>query len=168
MKYLTLKQIQIKLNVPQHVLIHLCEKGVIEPDVTDTAGRGKWRQFSERNLFEFAVALELRKYQIPLSVIRAILTLLTSFERNARKAKNDFKLPESITSSNPELLLHVYEGETVIIGAGKGLLFGFDLTEVLSSKSGQVKIEKLSKLPAEFKSSLTINLSKIAEQVGAS
>ena len=29
---ITLKQIQLRLGVPQHVLIHLCEKGVIAPN----------------------------------------------------------------------------------------------------------------------------------------
>ena len=46
-KPLTLGQIQDILNVPQHVLIHLCEKGVILPDFSDTKGRGQSRLFSK-------------------------------------------------------------------------------------------------------------------------
>ena len=33
---ITLKEVQLRLGVPQHVLIHLCEKGVIEPDFAES------------------------------------------------------------------------------------------------------------------------------------
>lgn len=72
---LTLKQIQAKLSVRQHVLIHLCEKGVIEPDIQETEGRGLHRKFSSRNLFEFAVALAIRRYEIPVMTTAAIIKL---------------------------------------------------------------------------------------------
>ena len=64
-----LKEVQLRLGVPQHVLIHLCEKGVIEPDFADTSGRGKRREFSQRNLFEFAVALALRQFELPVATM---------------------------------------------------------------------------------------------------
>ena len=37
-KPLTLGQIQNILDIPQHVLIHLCEKGVISPDFLTLKG----------------------------------------------------------------------------------------------------------------------------------
>lgn len=42
---LTLKAVQLKLGVPQHVLIHLCENRVVERDFAETAGRGKRRKY---------------------------------------------------------------------------------------------------------------------------
>lgn len=61
---IALKEVQLKLGVPQHVLIHLSEKGVIVPDFAETSGRGKRREFSDRNLFDFGVALALRGFEI--------------------------------------------------------------------------------------------------------
>jgi hypothetical protein len=37
---MTLKEVQLRLGVPQHVLIHLCEKGVVEPEVAETSVGG--------------------------------------------------------------------------------------------------------------------------------
>lgn len=162
MDNLTLKQIQLKLNVPQHVLIHLCEKGVITPDITETKGRGQHREFSNRNLFEFAVALELRKYQIPILVVKAIIQLLSSFEHNAKKANSKFHLPKSILKPNPVLLLFIERGERLVIGMGKELIFEWDLATAL--KSGKVKFEKLKDFPKNSQSCLQINLSEIAEK----
>ena len=36
----TLSEIARRLDVPQHRLIHLCEKGVIVPEIHGAAGRG--------------------------------------------------------------------------------------------------------------------------------
>ena len=82
---LTLGQIQKHLDVPQHILIHLCEKGVITPDFADTEGRGRARAFSKRNLLEFALALHIRKFQIPVMVTKAILSVLRKFEEKVEK-----------------------------------------------------------------------------------
>ena len=162
---LALKEIQLRLGVPQHVLIHLCEKGVIEPDVTDTAGRGKWRRFSTRNLFEFAVALELRKYQIPITVVGAIIKLLGSFERSAQRSLSHFELPASITGSSPHLILYIYDGETLVFKMGEKGLFAFNLAKALEADSGNVRVEKLDKLPSKFRSYLTVNLSELAREI---
>ncbi len=56
MTRVTLTQAAWVLRVPQHKLIHLCEKGVVVPEIHDARGRGSSRGFSRRNLFEFAVA----------------------------------------------------------------------------------------------------------------
>ena len=55
----TLPEVVRLRGKPQHRLIDLCEKAVIQPDLRDVEGRGKSRRFSERNL-EFGVALRLR------------------------------------------------------------------------------------------------------------
>ena len=78
---ITLKQVQLRFGVPQHVLIHLCEKGVVAPDFADASGRGKRRKFSRRNLFEFGVALSLRKFELPIATVGLVVRLLRSFER---------------------------------------------------------------------------------------
>ena len=87
---LSLGQIQDYLDTPQHVLIHLCEKGVIIPDFADTDGRGRFRQFSRRNLLEFAIALHIRKFQIPVMATKAIINVLRKFEEKVRDKADNF------------------------------------------------------------------------------
>jgi DNA-binding transcriptional MerR regulator len=53
----TLSEIARRLDVPQHKLIHLCEKGVVVPEIHDAAGRGSSRVFSANNFLELAVAV---------------------------------------------------------------------------------------------------------------
>ena len=62
----TLSDLARRLETPQHRLIHLCEKGVIVPEVSDAAGRGSSRSFSPMNYLEFAVALRLRDTFVPV------------------------------------------------------------------------------------------------------
>jgi DNA-binding transcriptional MerR regulator len=69
----TLTEAARLLGEPQHRLIYLCEKGVVEPDVQDAGGRGSSRRFSNRNLLEFAVALRLRELELPAAVIAAVV-----------------------------------------------------------------------------------------------
>ena len=82
-----MKEVQLRLGAPQHVLIHLCEKGVVEPDFAETEGRGKRREFSERNLFEFAVALTLRRFELPVATAAVVTRLLRSFARATGKTR---------------------------------------------------------------------------------
>lgn len=112
----TLAEIQEKLGVEQHRLIHLCEKGVITPDYEDAAGRGTMRRFSERNLFEFAVALELRRFLLPVASISPIIQTLKVFEIYVAKKLDAFSLPESL-QGRPTVGLHL------IITEGKHLFF---------------------------------------------
>ena len=93
---LTLTQAARALGVPQHRLIHLCEKHVVVPDLEDARGRGSSRSFSRRNLFEFAVALELRRLELPVNVVRAVLQAVRSFEEATRQRLPEFTLPESL------------------------------------------------------------------------
>jgi DNA-binding transcriptional MerR regulator len=67
------------LGQSQHRLIHLCEKGVIVPDLGEAGGQGSSRRFSARNLLEFEVALKLRELTVPVSSIVAILYRAASF-----------------------------------------------------------------------------------------
>jgi DNA-binding transcriptional MerR regulator len=112
----TLSEIQKLLKTEQHRLIHLCEKGVITPDFEDSSGRGTMRRFSERNLFEFAVALELRRFYLPLTYISPIIKVLRAFEGYAAKKLDLFSLPRSLQNQSAV-------GLRLIIGEGKDLYF---------------------------------------------
>lgn len=84
--HITLKEVQLRLSVPQHVLIHLCEKGVIEPHFAETTGQSKRREFSERNVFEFAVALALRSLEVSVPTTALLVRLLRTFTKAAQHA----------------------------------------------------------------------------------
>jgi DNA-binding transcriptional MerR regulator len=167
---LTLKQIQKKLQTKQHVLIHLCEKGVIEPDYQQTEGRGLHREFSQRNLFEFAVALTIRKYGIPVSTTAAIIRLLKSFERSAQRSLKGFNLLDYLRDANQKLDIHLilYDGEYMIFGlqkAGKLLsATGFDLKKIVAEPTKPLKLDKLDDLPIDFDSYLNLDLKRIAKR----
>jgi len=108
----TLTQAAKALGVAQHKLIHLCEKKVVVPDVHDARGRGSSRKFSKRNLFDFAVALEMRRLELPVSFVQAVLRVLASFEVEARKMLQGFEVPESLlTVRGPRLALIILDGE---------------------------------------------------------
>ena len=112
---ITLKEVQLRLGVPQHVLIHLCEKGVIEPDFAETSGRGKRREFSERNVFEFAVALALRRLELPVATVALLVRILRSFVGSVGKAQPGFVLPESLGQGDADLALSLYDGERLVL-----------------------------------------------------
>lgn len=167
---LTLSQIQEKLDVPQHVLIHLCEKEVIEPDFAQTEGRGKWRRFSKRNLFEFAVALALRKYEIPVLIVKAVIKLLREYETTTQKRIDGFKLPDSIVLKNLLLQLHLFDGRNLCFSIGKkgletpSFVLGFDIQKVLASPNKPIKYRE-AHLPKEYESELRVSLSQIAKNI---
>ena len=125
----TLTQAARALGVPQHKLIHLCEKQVVVPDVQGARGRGSSRQFSKRNLFEFAVALEMRRLELPVSFVQAVLRVLRSFETEVQSAQRDFVLPDSLLADGaPRLQLLILDGERLYFMLTKGndpsLVFG--------------------------------------------
>src|SRR6266852_7944039 len=96
----TLTQAAKTLRVAQHKLIHLCEKKVVIPDVRDARGRGSSREFSKRNLFDFAVALEMRRLELPVSYVQAVLRVLRAFESEAKTLLDEFVLPDSLLVSD--------------------------------------------------------------------
>jgi DNA-binding transcriptional MerR regulator len=161
-KPVTLKEVQLRLGVPQHVLIHLCEKGVIEPDFAETSGRGKRREFSQRNLFEFAVALVLRAFEIPVANTALLIRLLRSFARGISKSLPGFAFPDALIDTGLELALHVYDGDQIVL-AGRGGPLRRPL--ILSAKLGErASVVKLDELPRKFLARLEIDLSEIAKR----
>src|SRR5436309_3098099 len=119
---ITLKEVQLKLGVPQHVLIHLCEKGVVVPDVAEASGRGKRREFSKRNLFEFAVALTLRGFEVSVATTAFVVRLLRSFERATAKLVPEFELPGFVLAKGVEIDLHFLDGRQLVFHAHGGPL----------------------------------------------
>lgn len=161
---IALKEVQLRLGVPQHVLIHLCEKGVIEPDFAETSGRGKRREFSRRNLFEFGVALALRRLELPVATVALLVRVLRSFTRAVNNAVPGFTVPESLAEGDAAFALHLYDGERLVLVASspslrKPLLLSAKLSEA------PPRVAKLASLPERYEARLDLNLSEIAQNV---
>lgn len=109
----TLSGIARRLDVPQHRLIHLCEKGVVVPEIHDAAGRGSSRVFSADNFLELEVALRLRDMMLPVGVVGAIIHVLHRFGKEL-EVKADASLAESLRGPNsPELRIILSDGEAI-------------------------------------------------------
>jgi DNA-binding transcriptional MerR regulator len=115
----TLSEIARRLDVPQHRLIHLCEKGVVVPDVHGAAGRGSSRVFSSRNFLELALALRLREMMLPVVAVGAIVHVLRAFEAQLQRDLPHFALADSLRQARAtELRVIVSDGETVYFSLG--------------------------------------------------
>ncbi|HVW30432.1 MAG TPA: hypothetical protein VHC69_33980 [Polyangiaceae bacterium] len=160
---IALKEVQLRLGVPQHVLIHLCEKGVIEPDFAETSGRGKRREFSRRNVFEFAVALALRRLELPVATIALLVRVLRSFLRAVAKADPGFLIPESLVGDGAELSLRLYDAEQLVLVI-RGFAFG--KPRLLSAKLSDAppRVAKLESAPRPYQTCIEIDLSEIARR----
>jgi hypothetical protein len=164
---ITLKEVQLRLGVPQHVLIHLCEKGVIEPDFAETSGRGKRREFSQRNLFEFAVALALRRFELSVATTALIVRVVRSLVKAIGRASPGFELLDALLGRKVDLRLHLYEGDLLVLAAGgeglqRPLLLGAHIGDPSSPPRAPVRVSKLSEVPATFEARLELDLSEIA------
>jgi len=136
----TLTQAARLLREPQHRLIYLCEKGVVEPDLQDAKGRGSSRLFSARNLLEFAVALRLRELEIPAAVVGAVIYVLRAFEQRVAAEIAGFQLPASLREPKaPDLRAVIADGRRLYftLRAGKApakVFGGLDLRALGSSR----------------------------------
>jgi hypothetical protein len=136
----TLTEAARSLGEPQHRLIYLCEKGVVQPDLEDAKGRGSSRRFWARNLLEFAVALRLRELELPASVIGAVTYTLRAFERKVQDQIRTFRLPESLRgAAAPDLRVLISDGRLYLsLGTGKNspkVYGGIELRRVASGKA---------------------------------
>jgi hypothetical protein len=167
---ITLKEVQLRLGVPQHVLIHLCEKSVIEPDFAETSGRGKRREFSKRNLLEFAVALALRKLDLPVATAGLMIRVLRYFSSAMAKVVPGFDLPGSLLEDRVAFDLHLFDGDMmVLVGRAGGLKaplqIGTRISGALHGSATKPRVLRLGNLPAAFDVCLTVNLVAIARRV---
>lgn len=143
------------LGVPQHRLIHLCEKEVVVPEVRPARGRGSSRRFSHRNLFEFAVALELRRLQLPVRVAWAVLRSLRRFEDVTRKTLPAFALPDSLVGTKSVEV-------SALLVDGTGLYFSVSRTDGRRSLVGGLDIGK-----ANSRSSMKLSPRRLSERDAA-
>lgn len=174
MNEFALSEVENVFNAPQHVLIHLCEKKVVIPDIRQTEGRGKFRRFSVKNVFEFAVALELKKYQIPLVLIKALLLVLSA---TYKKVESEVST-QSIAHMLQEIYsaLYIYDGTYIVLdfadqrASAKSVqsklraMFGIDLKSVFERNNPSNKLQRLQELPNGFTSYLRIDLSNLANK----
>jgi hypothetical protein len=92
-------------------------------------------------LFEFAVALELRRLELPLNVVRAVLQTIRSFEGATRRQIPDFTLPESLVGVRAlDVSALLLDGSTLYFSVGdksarKRMIGGVELSK--SSKRSQ-------------------------------
>jgi DNA-binding transcriptional MerR regulator len=115
----TLSEISRRLDVPQHRLIHLCEKGVVAPDIQGAAGRGSSRVFSSRNFLELAVALRLRDMMLPVAAVGGIIHVLRALEDRLSVDIPDFSLSESLRDKwSPDLRIIIGDGQTIFFSLG--------------------------------------------------
>ena len=115
----TLSEIARRLDVSQHRLIHLCEKGVVVPDVHGAAGRGSSRVFSSRNFLELAVALRLRDMMLPVAAVGAVIRVIEAFERQLQKDLPHLALADSLRDDRaPDLRMIISDGETIFFSLG--------------------------------------------------
>ncbi len=125
----TLSEIARRLDVPQHRLIHLCEKGVVVPDVHGAAGRGSSRVFSSRNFLELTVALRLRDMMLPVAAVGAVVHVLRAFDERLQQDLPHFTLADSLRDDRaPDLRVIISDGQTIFFSLGAAgkqpMLFG--------------------------------------------
>jgi hypothetical protein len=125
----TLAQVSRLLHEPQHRLIYLCEKGAVAPDLGDARGRGSSRVFSERNILEFALVLRLRKLELPVTVVAAVVRVLRRFADVVRTSEPGFDIVTSLRGPNAvDLRILVKDGEQLFFllaaSTGPAKLFG--------------------------------------------
>jgi hypothetical protein len=167
---ITLKEVQLRLAVPQHVLIHLCEKRVVDPDFAETAGRGKRREFSERNVFEFGVALALRRFELPVLTTGIVVRVLRGFARTLERQLPKLEFPRSLAEGRLGLELLLYEGDQLVLvgtasSLSRPLLLGARIGGALRGAGTTPRVTKLDSLPEHFEARMQVDLCEIARKV---
>lgn len=180
MESISITQAAKALGVAPHKLIHLCERKVVTPQVRDARGRGTSRQFSKRNLFEFAVALEMRRIELPVSFVRAVLRVLRAFEAELHSQQHDFVLPDTLLQKGaPEVRLLILDGERLYfhvrqVSSAEFVLGGVNIRHP-QARGRARKHETVGRLlPAQAKEALSaahtrteVDLSRIARGLQA-
>jgi DNA-binding transcriptional MerR regulator len=151
----TLADIARRFGVPQHRLIHLCEKHIVVPDVHDAAGRGSSRVFSTRNVLELAVALRVRDLMLPLTVAGAIVHVLRALEAKLQEDVPHFSLVASLRTANPlDLRAIVSDGRSIYFSLAKAgddpKLFGGGPLEPADGTLQQVQVREAAEAGGGF------------------
>lgn len=150
----TLADVARRLDVPQHRLIHLCEKRVVVPDVKDADGRGSSRVFSELNLLELAVALRLRDMLLPVSAIRGLVHVLRTFSTTLPRLSKNLTVVQHLREpDSPDLRIVLSDGELVFFTlagtSGAPRVFGgVPLAELVANEGVQNASLKAARPPS--------------------
>lgn len=142
----TLTEVARLLGVPQHRLIHLCEKGVVIPKIHGADGRGSSRVFSPLNFLELAVALRLRDMLLPVSAVRGIVQVLSGFGETMQGRRKSLSLPEHLRQeSAPDLRVIISDGSAMFfslgpVGGQPKLFGGIPLEVLMASTPDEVQI----------------------------
>ena len=107
-------QIEEILQVPQRDLLRLCEEGIIMPEFSDPNNGDEAHQFSQRNLVEFAVALEMRKLQFSFDTVHLVISVLKKFLEEVKKGIPDYSPLHLGNKNYPRLIIRIKETETLI------------------------------------------------------
>ncbi len=151
----TLADAARRFEVPQHRLIHLCEKQIVVPDVRDADGRGSSRVFSARNVLELAVALRVRDLMLPLTVAGSIVHVLRVLEEKLKEDVPHFSLVASLRATNPlDMRAIVSDGQSVYFTLGKAgddpKLFGGVPLEPAGGLAGPIQVREVSEAGSGF------------------
>ncbi|KKM40597.1 hypothetical protein LCGC14_1563670 [marine sediment metagenome] len=154
---LTLGQIAEMLDQPQHRLVHLCEKGVVEP-VKDAKGRGTVRRFDLDNVYCLAVALELQRWGLQVVLIRRFVGMLLFLGQHYRKKSGeDTDLIRMFADQEKECCVTWFLPSKLLFDTTDGRM-SVDLTE----ENIPLKSKRQFGWPAESGSGLMLNLTRIA------
>ena len=108
------------LRVPSQQLSVLCKKNVIAPDALRSSSRSV-PQFSRRNLFDIAIALELGRLDLSLWFARAVLRTLLMFESQVFPGLGDSSLLDALgTAGAPRVMLLIVDGQRLFIRVEAG------------------------------------------------
>ena len=113
-KQFTLTRIQEILQASSQDLLRLCEEGIIMPEFSDPNNGGEGHRFSQRNLVEFAVALEMRKLQFSFDTVHLVISVLKKFLEEVKKGIPDYSPLHLGNKNYPRLIIRIKETETLI------------------------------------------------------
>jgi len=135
----TMKEVVSRLSVKKDALVYLCTMNVVVPDIEDPPkGRGHVRRFSEFNIFEFAVALELKDYNIKIGYISIIMRMFRKLFQELEFMQDGlgwlrFKLDKNL----PQLIMVIMDAESMYFrirnNKGDKLVQGINLTKLRES-----------------------------------
>jgi hypothetical protein len=119
MRAYTLTQLAAALDEPQHRLLHLCKKRVVVPALGEAHGRGSSRQFSSRNAFEFAVALELRALGVPVLLVAGWVRALAAFALSLDSRRPALNIPDDLVDrAAPRLAIVLIDDDRLLLTIG--------------------------------------------------
>ena len=124
---------------------------------------GQFRRFSKKNLYEFAIALQIRKFQIPVDMAKIVLTVLQKFEKTLKKEMKDFDFEHLAKKGMPEMKVFIDNGEDILFSLGKDFLLKFNMSKFSKNKKSPIHLVILNELPKTYEGRLEINISKIVK-----